>query len=422
MPDLRVAIDARLTSGVAGGVESVLIGLAHGLAGLDDGAERYLFLCRGDSTSWLEPYLGANADILIARSRARPGRTSRVRGVAKRVAPGARTLWRRRPVLPLERIPGPGPSDGTIEGARARVVHFVVQDAFLTDLPSIYQPHDLQHIHLPAFFSARERAVTDRRYRLLCEQAAMVAVTSQWGRQDLLKQYGLPPAKVRVIPWAPATAAYAHPEEAEVLDLKTRLQTPDRFLLYPAQTWPHKNHEGLLRAAALLRDRDGIEVDLVFSGHRNEYARTIDRTVASLGLGEHVTWTGFVSTRDLLGLYALATGVVIPSRFEAASGPLWEAFLAGAPAAAAAVTSLPEQAGDAALMFDPEDPASIAGAVARLWTDADLRDTLRAAGTLNVARFGWEATARKFRAEYRVLAGLPLSDADQALREARPLL
>ena len=112
----------------------------------------------------------------------------------------------------------------------------------------------------------------------------------------------------------------------------------------------------------------------------------------------------------------MATGVVIPSKFEAASGPLWEAFLAGVPAAVAAVTSLPEQAGGAALLFDPDEPATIAGAVEQLWTDAGLRQDLRVAGAINVARFDWETTARKFRAEYRVLAGRTLSTADMDLR------
>ncbi len=417
LTELRVAVDARLQSGTAGGVESVVIGLAHGLANLADGSERYLFLCRDDSTSWLEPYLGANTDILLTRTPRRGGAAS-VRGVAKRMAPGARTLWRRRPLMPREKIPGPTPSDGTIEAAGVAVVHFTLQNGFLTNVPSIYQPHDLQHIHLPAFFSARERAIADIRYRTLCDQASIVVVTSEWGRRDLLTQFGLPPGKVRVIPWAPATAAYPRPTESQMAELRQRLRLPERYVLYPAQTWPHKNHEALLRAVALLRDRDGTVINLVFSGHRNDYARIVDRWVEKLGLVNQVWWAGFVLPVELQGLYSMATAVVIPSKFEAASGPLWEAFLAGVPAAVAAVTSLPEQAGDAALLFDPDDPASIADAVARLWTDPRLRQTLQSAGRVNVSRYDWETTARKFRVEYRVLAGQPLSKADQELRSS----
>ncbi len=418
MPDLRVAIDARLTSGVAGGVESVIIGLAHGLEGLTDGRERYLFLCRAGSTSWLEPYLGPNADILLVPATPDGGAVARARGAIKRAVPIARDTWRKRPLLPLERIPGPHASDGTIERAGIDVMHFTIQDGFLTRVPSIYHPHDLQHVHLPSYFSARERAIRDARYRVLCSQAAEVVVTSQWVRRDVLAHYGLAPDRVRVIPWAAPTAAYADPTPGEADTIHGRLHLPPRYLLYPAQTWPHKNHAGLLRAIALLRQRDGLVVDLVFSGHRNENARALDRLVDALDLRQQVYWTGFVRPVELLALYRQAVGVVIPSKFEAASGPLWEAFQAGVPAAVSAVTSLPEQAGDAALLFDPDDPASIAMAVRRLWTDPVLRQALSDAGRRNVARYDWDTTARRFRAEYRAVAGRSLSEQDDLLRAA----
>lgn len=418
MTDLRVAIDGRLESGIAGGVESVVIGLAHGLGKLDASNERYLFLCLAGSTAWLEPFLGTNSDIIVARRGANASRSKRLRAVARRVAPMAHAIWRRRPLIPGESIKGPLASDGTIEAARAAVVHFTTQGGFLTSVPSIYHPHDLQHVHLPGFFSARQRAIRDLTYRTLCAQASEVVVTSEWGRRDLLTHFQLAPDKVRVITWAPPTAAYPHPTEEQRAAVRDRLRLPDRYLLYPAQTWPHKNHEGLLRAVALLRDQDGIMVNLVFCGHRNDYARHIDRTVNALRLREHVWWAGFVPPIELQSLYAMATGVVIPSKFEAASGPLWEAFLAGVPAAAAAVTSLPEQAGGAALLFDPDDPASIADATARLWTDAKLRERLRVAGQINVSRFDWETTARRFRAEYRAIAGQELSVADRDLRSS----
>ena len=106
--------------------------------------------------------------------------------------------------------------------------------------------------------------------------------------------------------------------------------------------------------------------------------------------------------------------------FEAASGPLNEAFMAGAPAACSNVTSVPEQAGDSALVFDPHCPDQIADAIFQLWTNPNLRQTLIARGRANVARFTWQKTARHFRAHYRKLANRPLTDEDQELLTAPP--
>src|SRR4029077_12189294 len=93
-----------------------------------------------------------------------------------------------------------------------------------------------------------------------------------------------------------------------------------------------------------------------------------------------------------------AGAVVIPSLFEAASAPLWEAFLAGVPAACSNVTSLPDQAGDAALVFDPDDIDAIGEAIRRLWFDEQLRERLITAGHRRVQEFSWGRAARLFRA------------------------
>ncbi|MFN8629646.1 MAG: glycosyltransferase family 1 protein [Chloroflexota bacterium] len=185
--------------------------------------------------------------------------------------------------------------------------------------------------------------------------------------------------------------------------------------LYPAQTWPHKNHANLLRALARLREAKGLEIPLVASGRRNEHFPVLEELSHSLDLTHQVVWTDFVSEADLLALYGGATAVVIPTRFEAASAPLWEAFHAGIPAACSNVTSLPEQAGDAALLFDPDDVPGMAESIERLWTDAALRAVLIARGSARVSRLSWDRTARIFRAHYRRIAGRQLSEQDEAL-------
>ena len=300
-------------------------------------------------------------------------------------------------------------------------MHFTFQTGFRTSLPTIYHPHDLQHVHLPEFFTPEERARRELWYGELCRQARMVAVGTTWTQRDVMQHYHLDQSRVCVVPLAPIITEYPEPGDSELREAAERLGLPDAFILYPAQTWEHKNHVGLLEALALLRDREGLRVPLVSSGRLNEHFAAIARRAEELDLAGQVRWLGFVSPADLQALYRLARAVVIPTRFESASGPLWDAFAAGTPAACSMVTSLPDQAGDAAILFDQEAPADIAAAIKRLWTDGALRSELAARGRQNVARFNWDRTSRLFRAHYRRLLN-QLTDEDRDLLAQPPLL
>ena len=194
-----------------------------------------------------------------------------------------------------------------------------------------------------------------------------------------------------------------------------------RGLLYAAQTYPHKNHIGLLQAVAMLRDR-GVVVSVVCTGHKSEHYQKIEAEVRRLRLEPQVRFPGFVTPLEIKCLYELARGVVIPTRFEAASYPMWEAFRERRAVACSNVTSLPRQAGDSALIFDPEDAKSMAVAIERLWTDDALREKLVERGTANFSRFTAERSARAFRALYRRVAGRELSAEDRGLLEAEPML
>jgi glycosyltransferase involved in cell wall biosynthesis len=414
---LRIAVDARLKSGLSGGVESVVIGLASGLSRLKDGHEEYLFLANEGDEDWIRPHLVEPARLLLVPGQPRNDMSATLRGNLKRAFPTLASAWRRR-----FSHPGPPMSDGSIERAGALVMHFTSQHGFRTTVPSIYHPHDLQHIHLPEFFTEEQREWREVWYRTLCEQAEMVAVASSWTKSDVERHYGLPPGKVQVVPLAPPTAEYAQPTDAQVADVAARLSLPDSYVLYPAQTWAHKNHLGLLNALAELRNREGLVLHLVAPGHQNEFFPEIVRRVSELGIGDQVHWLGFVSPVELQDLYRRARCVVVPSRFEAASGPLWEAFLAGSPAACSNVTSLPEQAGDAALVFDPDDAGQLVSVLRRLWVDEDLRSQLAIAGRRRVAAFTWDRTARIFRAHYRRIAGRALTDEEKLLLASPPPL
>jgi glycosyltransferase involved in cell wall biosynthesis len=418
--NLRVCIDARILSGTLGGVEQFVIGLAHGLSRLGDGDEEYLLLALPGADDWLKPYVGGACRLLHSTGATRQPAWSR----RLRVPPFARAAARKvlSPLVNRRAADGlpPPHSDGTAERAGARLLHFPTQGAFLTELPSIYHPWDLQHLHLPQFFTPEAIRARERSYRAFCEQASMVAVASEWHARDVMSHYNLPAEKVRVVPAAPVLSAYAPPTEEDLRAAREKFSLTEDFIFYPAQTWAHKNHLALLDALALLRDREGLRVPLVCSGKLNDFYTRIEERARALGLADQIKFLGFVSTTELQALYRSCRLVVFPTKFEGFGMPLMEAFLAGAPVAASNVTSLPEQAGDAALLFDPDNTGEMATAVRRLWTDDALRRALAGRGRERVSLFTYERTARLFRAHYRRLAGRELNEEDRALLAAPP--
>lgn len=406
---LRVCVDARLSSGSSGGIESVVIGLAYGLSKLNDGNEQYYFLAYPGDDQWIRPYLSGPCSIIHTSQTA-----NNLNNIKKLLGklPLVAQLYQLLPTKINDEIPR---SDGTIEKTGIHVMHFPFQSGFLTKIPSIYHPHDLQHLHLPQFFTPKAVKVRDQRYRTMCSQSDIVCVTSNWVKQDLIKHYQLPEQKIKIIVLPPVLNGYQIPSQTDVEYCQTKYGLSKPFIFYPAQTWPHKNHLGLLESLAILRDLYGIKVNFISSGRLNDHYRAIKTTINKLNLSEQVKFLGFVSEKEIYCLYKLCRLVVVPSLFEAMSGPVGEAFAAGRAVACSNVTSLPEQVGNAALIFNPDRPEEMAKAIYQLWTDEKLRSELSKRGEERIKNASWEKTARIFRAHYRYLGNRPLSDEDTAL-------
>ena len=408
MTPLRVCIDARLGAGRFGGVEQVVIGLASALSRLEDGDEEYLFLAYPEHDDWIRDYVHGPCRLLHSRRRY----------LNRRARALARGL--------IERLPRVGvnfavrPSDGTVERAGVDVMHFPIQDAFMTEVPSIYQPHDLQHLHLPDLFSSWERARREVIYRTHCERAALVVAMTSWGRHDFIDSYRLSPEKVAVVPGGSVIREYPAPAPYDLDALRRGFSLPESFLLYPAQTWPHKNHGRLLEAIARVRDESGVTIPLICPGKQTRDYRQIKELIDRLGLAETTSFPGFVSSLELRGLYELATALVFPSRFEGWGLPICEAFDAGLPVVSSNATGLPDVVGDAGLLFDPDDVAEMARQMHRLWTDAELRESLREKGMKRAAEFSFDHTARLFRAHYRQVGHRSLTEEDRILLAGRP--
>lgn len=424
-PPLRVIINAQiLPNGGAGGVESVLIGLVSALGKLTDSPEEYVIVGPWQEPDWLQPYVGPNQRIVRGPRPPeavewKPGPLEPFKRALGPLRAPLRAIWRELfpiPALPSRLWPEVPVSDGFYEALGCDVIHFPWQHFTLCALPTIYNPHDLQHLHYPQFFSPQTIAWRETIYPAGCHFAHTVVVGSQWIKHDIVRHYRIDPEKIQVIPWAPPTQAYPAPSNEQLASVVERYRLQQPFALYPAMTWEHKNHLRLLEALALLRDRDGMVVRLVCTGARYPgFWPRIEAQLNVLDLNDQVQFLGLVPPEDLRAIYRLAQFVVVPTLFEAASGPVFEAWEEGIPVACSTVTSLPEQVGDAALLFEPLSVEDIAGAIRRMATDGALRSELVCKGRKRLQDFSWERTAKAYRAVYRRAARRPLTEEDRQL-------
>lgn len=423
---MRVVIEARTPDPAhSGGVAHAIMSLAQGLSALTDGAgdEEYIFLTDEGAGDWLKPY--AQGRCRVHQVRGDQVRKWKRRLLMTRTGRALRAVrrWIRAfgPAKIAEKVAlQPRMSDGVAESLSADLVHLPFQDAYVTSLPTIYQPHDLQFLHLPQYFEPEQIEWRTFHYRYYCEEARSVLVESSWVKRDVAERLGIPPEKILVCPFPPPTTGYADATPRRVAAARRKLRF-QKFIYYPAQTWPHKNHLLLFEALAKLKRDSGLIVPLICSGHLGDFYEHIAERAKTLGLSDQVQFLNYVPNAEVKLLYQLCAAVVVPTKFESVSLPVWEAFEAGRPVACSRVTSLPMQVGDAALLFDPDSAADIADAIRRLWLDDQLCRDLVEKGTKRLRQFSFGRTASHIRAIYRKTLDRATPDDLEILR-APPLI
>ena len=261
-------------------------------------------------------------------------------------------------------------------------------------VPSVATVHDLSQLHVPRKYDAARMLYAMRVLPALIGRQDHVVTVSSSTRTDVLERTAIAASRVTVVPNGVDLSRYTTRNPAAAERVAGRLNLDQPFLLYVARLeHPGKNHVTLLEAYARLRAM-GVQHKLVLAGPRWSGAEAIDAAVARLGLADHVVFTGFVDGDDLPGLYLGASGFVFPSLYEGFGIPLLEAMASGTPCCVANVSSLPEVAGEAALLFDPRNAEDIAQAMHRLLTDDVLRARLRARGLKRSSEFTWERSAQ----------------------------
>lgn len=270
---------------------------------------------------------------------------------------------------------------------------------FEAGIPYVMAIHDLQHRLQPEFPEVSANGEWESREYYLrngARNATLVLADSEVGKEDILNfygPYGVTPDQVKILPYLPASCLAVDISEREQQQVQMRYGLPDRYLFYPAQFWPHKNHGRIVQALGLLEQEHRLKITVVFCGsHVGEIRKRELHQVMSLsrqlGIENQLHYLGYVPDKDMSAIYARAAALVMPTFFGPTNIPILEAWAFGCPVLTSDIRGIREQVGDAAVLINPRSVEAIADGIYRIWTDEKLGLMLRERGRQRLSAYG----------------------------------
>ena len=268
-------------------------------------------------------------------------------------------------------------------------------------LPAVLTIHDLQPLLMPDNFSRLKRTWLGAMLPRSARRARVVMTPSEPASASVVEVLGVDPERVVTVPHG--IEPWATVDAQRMAEARHRYNLGERTILYPAIPYVHKDHRTLVDAFAILAD-ERPDLTLVLAGGPGPVEAELASAIRASGFGSRIRRTGRIPWDDLRALYAAATVVAVPSRFEGFGAPALEAMAAGRPLVVADATALPWVVGDAAVRVEPGDVAAWAAALARVVDDPVEQERLSAAGRRRSSEFTWERTAEALAAGYRLAA------------------
>ncbi|MCJ7800896.1 MAG: glycosyltransferase family 4 protein, partial [Candidatus Marinimicrobia bacterium] len=258
---------------------------------------------------------------------------------------------------------------------------FPSQDIWAYSLPlsTLGTVHDLMHRYerqFPEAGSRKEYNIREKHYSRMCKKATGILVDSRLGKQQLIESYNVSSAKVHVLPFI--APQYIYKATKSVL---LKYDLPNKYLFYPAQFWEHKNHKALVRAILLIIAKLP-DLKMVFVGSPNNGYTSLKSLIEKLDLQKVFIFLDQVPDEHMKELYTKARALIMPTFFGPTNIPPLEAFATGCPVATSNVYGMPEQIGDAGLLFNPNSDNEIADTIFKLWTDDNI--------TISLAKKGYQ--------------------------------
>jgi glycosyltransferase involved in cell wall biosynthesis len=260
--------------------------------------------------------------------------------------------------------------------------------------PTVLTMHDIQHLHYPEFFGWAQLLSRRITYNLSARYANYFHASSEFIKQDLLAHFPwLTPEQVEVIPPGVPFETFAAPSAPHCL---SRYRLPERFLFFPAQLWPHKNHLTVLKALKQIESQHQLRIPLVLTGAKFAAAPAIFDFVREQAM-DYVSHLGKVSAEEMVALYQNAAFMITATLHEASSFPILESAAAGTPVIGSNIPPFQELGQLLQLnLFNPLDVEELADLIVRLWNDERTRAAQAAHNREAVKLFSWENTARGY--------------------------
>ncbi|MCD4670821.1 MAG: glycosyltransferase family 4 protein [Actinomycetia bacterium] len=258
---------------------------------------------------------------------------------------------------------------------------------FYINKPFVFTLHDMQEKYYPGFFTAYERFIRWLNNRTLAKSATKIICESNYVKNDIIKFTGINGNKISVIQSPPPEEFINHKFDDKQFEIvREKYNLPQKYLFYPAQCWFHKNHIKLVEAFhEVVRNYDDIH--LMLTGSQQNNYNNLVKKVDELNLNDKVKHLGYIDYEDLPYLYKMSEMLVMPTFFESVSLPIYEAFALKIPVCSSNVVALPEQVGDAGVIFDPNDVNDMAEKIIKYLDNKNLAEEKAKIGFERVANF-----------------------------------
>lgn len=251
----------------------------------------------------------------------------------------------------------------------------------LKEFPAIASIHDIQHKLNPQFPEVSQKGIAEKRehnYQSITKYAKKILVDSEISKEDIAHYYKADPNNIVVLPYLPPTHLKNIFSDQEKEKLINKYKLPKKFLFYPAQFWPHKNHINLVKALDILK-KQKINIPIILTGSSEEKWGEFQRIMNFIKdhkMEKQVLYLGYLDNNEINILYKLATALVMPTFFGPTNIPILEAWQMDCPVLYSNIRGCREQAEDAAILFNPSDPQDIAKKIKKLWLDDNLKKEL----------------------------------------------